>query len=409
MTRLLLFTNEYPYRTGDVVFVSNEIEALAERFDDVVVFCHARDTSAGMVEMPSNVRLGGNLFEPAPEDAPRQLLEWGAIGLFLSATWREALSGGLFRQPRLFVLGAKVGITQAHRRAVREAIAGADDVVAYGFWGMGGGLGVPWLRGVRARTTRVHRYDLYAEQAPSSYLPFRPFLYHRADRVLAISDDAIRYLSRTQPAARRKTVLSRLGVFGPPRAPQHERGAERTIVSCSSVIDVKRVRLILDALRTLPGLDAAHPVRWEHFGDGPLMPELRAGAADLPDGLTVRLHGQVPNAELLAFYAEQRVDAFVNVSVSEGVPVSIMEATAYDIPVLATAVGGTPEIVGPTLGTGELVAADASAAQIGHALRRLLDAPEGTYRPRARWAEEFDARRTGARTAELVATAGRAR
>ncbi len=29
MTRLLLFTNEYPYRTGDVVFVEKEIRELA--------------------------------------------------------------------------------------------------------------------------------------------------------------------------------------------------------------------------------------------------------------------------------------------------------------------------------------------------------------------------------------------
>ena len=67
MTRLLLFTNDYPYGSGDSVFVQKEIPALAERFDDVIVFCHARDTSAAMVDMPSNVVLGGNLFRPAPE------------------------------------------------------------------------------------------------------------------------------------------------------------------------------------------------------------------------------------------------------------------------------------------------------------------------------------------------------
>ncbi|QYM65549.1 hypothetical protein [Microbacterium sp. Se5.02b] len=41
---------------------------------------------------------------------------------------------------------------------------------------------------------RVHRYDLYEERAIGGYLPFRPFFFARTDRVLAISDDAVRYL-----------------------------------------------------------------------------------------------------------------------------------------------------------------------------------------------------------------------
>ena len=32
------------------------------------MFCHARDTSAGMVELPPRVSFGGNLFGRAPED-----------------------------------------------------------------------------------------------------------------------------------------------------------------------------------------------------------------------------------------------------------------------------------------------------------------------------------------------------
>ena len=39
------------------------------------------------------------------------------------------------------------------------------------------------------------------------------------------------------------------------------------------------------------------------------------------------------------------MDLFINVSESEGIPVSIMEAMSSGIPVMATAVGGTPEIL----------------------------------------------------------------
>ena len=170
--------------------------------------------------------------------------------------------------------------------------------------------------------------------------------------MLAISDHGARYLASTYPSRdiERKAVVSRLGVFGPATVDRPPRARERLIVSCSAVSEVKRVGLLLDALRRVPGLGADSPVRWVHFGDGELMPELRAAAAELPEGLTVELRGQTANDELLAFYASHRVDLFVNVSSSEGVPVSIMEAIAHDIPIVATAVGGTPEIVSSALG-----------------------------------------------------------
>ena len=48
---------------------------------------------------------------------------------------------------------------------------------------------------------------------------------------------------------------------------------------------------------------------------------------------------------VLKWFEENPADVFVNVSSSEGLPVSIMEAFSYGIPAIATAVGGMPEIV----------------------------------------------------------------
>jgi colanic acid/amylovoran biosynthesis glycosyltransferase len=55
--------------------------------------------------------------------------------------------------------------------------------------------------------------------------------------------------------------------------------------------------------------------------------------------------GNVENSKILDFYSENYVDLFINFSEFEGVPVSIMEAQSAGIPVLATKVGGTSEIV----------------------------------------------------------------
>ena len=47
----------------------------------------------------------------------------------------------------------------------------------------------------------------------------------------------------------------------------------------------------------------------------------------------------------MEFYRTKPVDLFVNTSSLEGLPVSIMEACSFGIPVVATDVGGTKEIV----------------------------------------------------------------
>jgi glycosyltransferase involved in cell wall biosynthesis len=51
------------------------------------------------------------------------------------------------------------------------------------------------------------------------------------------------------------------------------------------------------------------------------------------------------NKDIFEFYNSNPLDIFVNVSSSEGLPVSIMEAQSCGIPAAATAVGGTPETV----------------------------------------------------------------
>jgi glycosyltransferase involved in cell wall biosynthesis len=55
--------------------------------------------------------------------------------------------------------------------------------------------------------------------------------------------------------------------------------------------------------------------------------------------------GQCKNEEILRFYENNHVDLFISLSESEGLPVSMMEAQSYGIPILASNVGGISEIV----------------------------------------------------------------
>ena len=78
------------------------------------------------------------------------------------------------------------------------------------------------------------------------------------------------------------------------------------------------------------------------IGDGRERPAVEALAADL--GVTGRItwHGTVPDAA--RFYPA--FDAFVLSSRTEGTPIALFEAMAARIPVVASAVGGVPEVAG---------------------------------------------------------------
>ena len=112
------------------------------------------------------------------------------------------------------------------------------------------------------------------------------------------------------------------------------------IASCSSIIAVKRIDLIIDVLSKL------HiPFLWIHLGDGELRGEMEKYACSKLRSGAYEFLGYVDNEEISSIYEKYDVDFFLNLSDSEGVPVSIMEAMSMGIPAIARNVGGNREII----------------------------------------------------------------
>ena len=117
-----------------------------------------------------------------------------------------------------------------------------------------------------------------------------------------------------------------------------------TICTCSSVVALKRIHIIIDALALWQG----EKIHWVHLGGGPLMEQLQQRAKEKlgeKQNITYEFTGKLENIEVHKYYRDHHVDLFLNVSESEGLPVSIMEAMSYGIPAMATDVGATKEIV----------------------------------------------------------------
>lgn len=188
--------------------------------------------------------------------------------------------------------------------------------------------------------SRAHRYDLYEEFRKNKYIPCREILLKNIDVVYPCSEDGKKYLQNKFPRYKSKIKTSFLGTKGY-GVEQYKKGKVLRIVSCSNVVPVKRLDLIIKTLMNLKDVD----IEWTHFGDGILMSQIKELATKLPNNISVEFKGNIKNSDLMRIYVNNQFDLFVNVSISEGIPVSIMEALSFGIPCVATNVGGTNEIV----------------------------------------------------------------
>jgi len=118
------------------------------------------------------------------------------------------------------------------------------------------------------------------------------------------------------------------------------------------------------------------------YGEGPLRRELVRQVTDAKLGAYIEMPGQIPHHDLMERYRKREVHAVVLPSINtddgehEGIPVSLMEAMAHAIPVVATATGGIPELLGD--GSGILVD-EKNREQLADAMLRLMRDP-GYYR-----------------------------
>lgn len=132
-------------------------------------------------------------------------------------------------------------------------------------------------------------------------------------------------------------------------APRAER-----LVAVGRLVPDKGATILVEALASEPGR-ALPPLHW--IGDGPLRDRVLARARKLGIAERVVLRGALPPAEVARDLHEQG-GIFVHPSRHEGWPNALMEALCCGLPVVATAVGGIPALLGPG-DHGRLVPVDA--------------------------------------------------
>lgn len=131
----------------------------------------------------------------------------------------------------------------------------------------------------------------------------------------------------------------------------------------------------LHALRAMRrGLDAGLQLHYTIAGEGPNEQSLRASVKELSLDEHVTFTGTLAEADVLRLLS--RTDAFVlpSIGLGEAWPVSVMEAMAAGLPVIASRIGATPEMI--TSGFDGILVSQGDEAAILDALSQLANDPD---------------------------------
>ncbi len=348
MKKLIFVTSKYPFGSGET-FIENEIKYLSKSFDKVFIYATEANADETIRPVPENV-----VYFPAK---PKTIAKKDYIPcLFKLLNIKEILFNCIDRQTftktsAVCYFSACVNSSSRHISDFLKIcdVTPEDEVTIYSYWlstiGMCALNIKHKLEGqyiIKKCVSRCHRFDIYADRAYINYLPFQKYLIENFDEIYPCSKSGENYLKECYPSLKDKISARYLGVEDNFNSVFPKKDKAFNIVSCSNVIPVKRVHLLAKALSKVTDKE----ISWTHFGDGEGFESLKKIAAEtLPENIKYSFPGRIPNSQIFDYYNQNSVNLFVNVSSSEGLPVSIMEATSFGIPIIATNVGGTGEIV----------------------------------------------------------------
>jgi teichuronic acid biosynthesis glycosyltransferase TuaC len=187
----------------------------------------------------------------------------------------------------------------------------------------------------------------------SRFVQIRPLLQYtlrRADRVIAVSRSLSDAMVRLGIPEAKISVISdgvQLEKFHPlPRAEARRRLGlpdDRIILSVGNLIPLKGVDLLIRAVERMLQERPERKLSLVIVGEGPAAKDLRRLVTSLGLEDRVRLVGVQPHEELRHWY--NAADVFCLASTREGWPNVLLESLACGTPVVATPVGGIPEMI----------------------------------------------------------------
>ena len=393
--RIALLTHTFPEQTGEFAFLAPETSRLAKVFD--VVLIPSQVPRGDLWPLPPGVSLQSGLSEYRTRWSVRLASLFRALAF--PSTYREMLAfGWTGLSPRVAAtVVVRSSRIMSARQWFRRYLSRTDVDVVYSWWADGFGYGMARAAsdlGIHS-VARAHGYEVFDEQDRLGRIPFQRETVASFDLVFPVSQAGAAVLSHKFPASAERIHVRYLGVEPSPGDGCRSIDGVFRVLSCSSCIEVKRVELLALAILELAREHPHLKFQWTHIGDGPTLQRVHDLLRSSPHVYErCSFPGTLPSSTVREWMAERPFDVFLNVSSSEGLPVTLMEAASSGIPLVATDVGGSSEIVRDQVGY--LLPRDPTPRQIAKVIYELsLSHPEDvqlmSLAAKQAWANEFSA------------------
>lgn len=204
--------------------------------------------------------------------------------------------------------------------------------------------GIPWCM-------TLHRWDI----AENNMLRLK---VDKANFVRCIAEDGLKEVLRiTGDNYKNKVYVLYMGVQFP-QLHSSSPNKERThfVVACpANFVEKKGHKYLIEAFDILRNKGIEN-FRCLVIGDGALENDIRKQISENNLDEFFSLTGRLPHEKLMEMYADNEIDAVVLPSITtsdnerEGIPVALMEAMSYGIPVISTDNGGISELLADSSG-----------------------------------------------------------
>jgi glycosyltransferase involved in cell wall biosynthesis len=406
MRSIIIFTQFYPYTDYDYYF-EEEIGLIAGKFDRVILVSSSDDTSR-MRNVSANTSVLSFSFTKKVSRFPALKFIFSK-GFFseLKNAWR---SGVTLNASLLSHILMSLYWSQLYQKLIFGIIKknsfDPNELTIYSHWMLDHADAAGKIKKIFPKMrviARAHSFEIYRHRSNIDYIPLRQSTFENIDHLVFISQFGKEYFKQhywVTAASECKLSVHHLGIITAEWSQSDFQNHERLqIVSNAFISSIKRIHLIAEALSLLPEYLKTD---WVHFGSvyrnatafDDFKNQVALGLKRSPH-IGVKFFGTVPNQLIRKFYAENFIDLIINVSQTEGIPVSLMETCSFGVPAIATSTGGNPEIIKDEI-NGILIPENCTAKEIAAAMLRYVNFSNDLKQnlrdgAQKMWAEKFNA------------------
>jgi len=371
---LYLIVTKFPFKGGEP-FLSEELKFLCQTFVNVYIIVpegHRISDKTVNAFLPSNAEVFVFNTQPGFLDKLKALSSIFSRGFFLE---RKAITKFYKQKFSFFHVKTWLGFMSMARCFESQFFAilkrhnhPASQTSLYSYWFFYATAGLALIKNRNNdfnAVSRIHGWDCFFERSLGSYLPARPFVFDTLDGIWPISQAGLNYSQEKLGGHfKQKLQLSYLGIQDIHIVPNKNHDSVKlNLVSIAFIDPVKKLDRIVDALTLIDDVN----ICWSHIGvalnGNNELQNYAHQKLNTKKNIQCNFLGTLSQKQVYDFLANAEQHLLICTSLSEGLPVSMMEAMAHGIPVISVNVGGISEIV-KNGSNGYLLPADADSKSI---------------------------------------------